>query len=273
MMQAFKSHKIAIIAVFLAVITIISVFAVQNYSRPPQVASPSPSPTPTQNPTQTPSIPPTPTVSSFPTTPPNNFSPLPFITPGPTLNTTRYLGEITQYQGIALSPINAVYQNAIAGLQYIDQTTYRLTVTGLVKNTLNYTYDQVVNNHQTIPKVVTILCVEGWSATLLWEGISVNDLLTEADINPETTVIIFNASDGYSTALPLDYIVQNNIIIAYKMNNVTLTPEIGWPFMLVGQNEYGYKWIKWLTSIEVSNDTNYLGYWESRGYPNDATIR
>ena len=132
-MQAFKSHKIAIIAVFLAAIIIVSAFVVQNYSRPSPITSPSPSPTPTQNPTQTPSISPTPTVSSFPTSPPNNFSPFPFITPGPTLNTTRYLGEITQYQGIALSPINAVYQNAIAGLQYIDQTTYRLTVTGLVK--------------------------------------------------------------------------------------------------------------------------------------------
>ena len=272
-MQALKSHKkIAIIAAFLAFIIIISAFIVQNNFKPSQTTTASPSPTPTQTPTQNPSTSPTSTGSSFPTSPPNSFSPFPFITLSPTVNTARYVGEITQYQGVALSPINAVYQNTVAGLQYIDQTTYRLTVTGLVKNPLNYTYDQVVSDHQTISKVVTILCVEGWSATLLWEGISVNDLLTEADINPETTVIIFHASDGYSTALPLDYIVQNNIIIAYKMNNVTLTPEIGWPFMLVGQNEYGYKWIKWLTAIEVSNDTSYLGYWESRGYPNDATI-
>jgi DMSO/TMAO reductase YedYZ molybdopterin-dependent catalytic subunit len=270
-MQSFKRHKkITTLAVLLTTIIIVSAFIIQNSFKPsPSTSS---SPTPTQTPTQSPKPSPTPTITVIPTTPPQTFSPFPPITPGPTVNNTRYIGEITQYQGTALSPINAVYQNAVAGLQYINQTTYRLTVTGLVNKTMDYTYDQVVNDHQTYPKVVTILCVEGWSATLLWEGISVNDLLKEAGISPQATVIIFHASDGYTTALPMEYIAQNNIIIAYRINNVTLTPQIGWPFMLVGQNEYGYKWIKWLTEIEASNDTNYLGYWESRGYPNNATI-
>jgi DMSO/TMAO reductase YedYZ molybdopterin-dependent catalytic subunit len=272
-MQAFKRHKkIVILAVILAVIIIVSAFIVQNNSKPSLQASSSPTPT-TQTPTQTPKPSPTPTTSPITTMPTfQSFIPNPVLTPLPAFSSERYPGEITQYQGVDLSPINAVYQNAIAGTQNIDQTTYRLTVTGLVNKTIDYTYDQVVNNHQTYPKVVTIVCVEGWSATLLWEGISVNDLLKETGISPQATVIIFHASDGYTTVLPLDYIVQNNIIIAYRINNVTLTPTTGWPFMLVGQNEYGYKWIKWITEIEASNDTNYLGYWESRGYSNNATL-
>ena len=272
-MQAFKRHKkIVVLAVILVVIIIVSAFIVQNNSKPSLQASSSPTPT-TQTPTQTPKPSPTPTTSPITTMPTfQSFIPNPVLTPLPTFSTERYPGEITQYQGVDLSPINAVYQNAIAGTQNIDQTTYRLTVTGLVNKTIDYTYDQVVNNHQTYPKVMTIVCVEGWSATLLWEGISVNDLLKEAGISPQATVIIFHASDGYTTALPLDYIVQNNIIIAYRINNVTLTPTTGWPFMLVGQNEYGYKWIKWITEIEASNDTNYLGYWESRGYSNNAAL-
>ena len=56
------------------------------------------------------------------------------------------------------------------------------------------------------------------------------------------------------------------------MNNVTLPAAAGFPFMLVPQNQYGYKWIKWVTQIDVSNDSSYLGYWESRGYPNNATV-
>lgn len=236
-MQAFKRHKkIVIVAVFLAAIIIVSAFIIQNNSKPSS-QTPSPTSTPTLTPTQMPTR--TPTPSPIPTTSPisamptfQGFIPPPVLTPLPTVNPTRYPGEITQYQGVALSPINAVYQNAVAGTQNIDQTTYRLTVTGLVNNTMDYTYDQVVNNHQTYAKVVTIVCVEGWSATLLWEGISVNDLLKEAGMSPQATVIIFYASDGYTTALPVDYIVQNNIILAYRVNNVTLTPTIGWPFML-----------------------------------------
>ncbi len=185
---------------------------------------------------------------------------------------TLYPTEIRQYQGQNLSSINDVYENKINGTQYINQTTYRLAVTGLVNKTIQSTYDEVVNNHQSYQQVVTLYCVEGWNAKILWEGILVKDLLAEAGVSPNATVVIFHASDGYTTALPMSYIIQNNIMIAYKMNGVTLTPQIGWPFMLVAQSQYGYKWIKWLTQIEASNDTTYLGYWETRGYPNNATI-
>ncbi len=107
---------------------------------------------------------------------------------------------------------------------------------------------------------------------ILWEGFLVKDLLYEAGINPEAVVVIFYAYDGYSTALPLDYVINNDILIAYKMNNVTLPPERGFPFQLVAESKFGYKWIKWVTKIEISNDVNYLGYWESRGWPNDASL-
>jgi DMSO/TMAO reductase YedYZ molybdopterin-dependent catalytic subunit len=183
-----------------------------------------------------------------------------------------YPTEIRQYQGQNLSSINNVYENAIKGTQYINQTTYRLTIAGLVNRTLQSTYDDVVNNHQNYQQVVTIYCVEGWNARILWEGVLVKDLLQDAGLSQNATTVIFHASDGYTTALPLNYLIQNNIMIAFKMNGVVLNPQIGWPFMLVSQSQYGYKWIKWITEIEVSNDTSYLGFWESRGYPNNATI-
>ncbi|MGZ4850710.1 MAG: molybdopterin-dependent oxidoreductase [Candidatus Bathyarchaeia archaeon] len=183
-----------------------------------------------------------------------------------------YPTEIRQYQGQNLSSINNVYENAIKGTQNINQSTYELTITGLVNKTIQRSYDEVVNNHQAYQKVVTIYCVEGWNAKILWEGILVKDLLQEAGVSQNASVIIFHASDGYTTALPLDYIIQNNIMVAYKMNGVTLTPQIGWPFMLVAESQYGYKWIKWITEIEASNNTSYMGYWESRGYPNNAAV-
>jgi DMSO/TMAO reductase YedYZ molybdopterin-dependent catalytic subunit len=86
-------------------------------------------------------------------------------------------------------------------------------------------------------------------------------------------VVIFFASDGYSTSLPLAYFFDNDIMIAYKVNGVVLPPERGFPLRLVAESNYGYKWIKWITSIELSDNENFEGYWESRGYPNDASIR
>jgi DMSO/TMAO reductase YedYZ molybdopterin-dependent catalytic subunit len=184
-----------------------------------------------------------------------------------------YPGEIQNYQGQNLASIADVKENAIKGTQYLNSSTYRLTITGLVNKTVEYTYDQIINDFQKYQKVDTLYCVEGWNATILWEGFLVNDLIKEAGVNSSAVGAIFYASDGYSTELPLNYITDNNIIIAYKMNGLTIPPERGFPFELVAESQYGYKWIKWITSIELTDNPNYLGYWESHGYPNNATLR
>jgi DMSO/TMAO reductase YedYZ molybdopterin-dependent catalytic subunit len=177
---------------------------------------------------------------------------------------------VQQYQGQNLSPIASVYENAIAGTQLIDKADYRLSVLGLVNRTLQLSYEETLT-HQLYRKVVTIYCVEGWNATVLWEGVLVKDLIQDANPSSSANTVIFYASDGYSTALPLSYVTSNNIMLAYKMNGVVIPPERGFPFQLVAEDKYGYKWIKWVTGIELSDNPYYLGYWESRGYPNDAT--
>ena len=67
--------------------------------------------------------------------------------------------EIREYEGQDLSSINAFRENSIKGPQYIDTENYSLTVTGLVNNEQNYTYDQVVNGYPSYKKVVTLHCV------------------------------------------------------------------------------------------------------------------
>ena len=173
--------------------------------------------------------------------------------------------EINEYEGKGLSSIDDFFENSIAGPQYVDEESYRLTIGGLVDDRQEYAYSNIITNHQSYEKVVTLNCVEGWNVTLLWEGVLVKDLLDEAGILPIANTVIFYALDGYSTSLPLDFIIDNNIMIAYKMNNVTLPPERGFPFQLVAESKWGYKWIKWVTAIEVSNNFQYRGYWESRG--------
>ncbi|UCC34060.1 MAG: molybdopterin-dependent oxidoreductase [Candidatus Bathyarchaeota archaeon] len=169
-----------------------------------------------------------------------------------------------------LSSIDDFRENSIKGLQHVNEEGYELVVGGLVENRLAYTYDDVINNHTHYQKVVTLHCVEGWEVTLLWEGVLVKDLLEEAGVNSRAKVVILYAYDGYSTSLPLDYIIDNNILLAYKMNGVVIPPERGFPFQLVAESKLGYKWAKWITEIELSDDVNYEGYWESGGFDNDA---
>jgi DMSO/TMAO reductase YedYZ molybdopterin-dependent catalytic subunit len=180
--------------------------------------------------------------------------------------------EINEYEGKDLASIDDFYENSIKGPQYIDKGTYRLVITGLVDRELEYTYDEVITNHQAFNKVVTLHCVEGWSVTILWEGVLLKDLIADAGVDPNATTMVLYAYDGYSTSLPLNYIIDNNIMIAYKMNNVTLPPERGFPFQLVAESKWGYKWIKWITAIELIDNPYYRGYWESRGYSNEGNL-
>ncbi len=178
---------------------------------------------------------------------------------------------VMEYEGEKLSSVNDFRENSILGPQYVDVETYRLEISGLVENPEEYTYEEVLDR-QKYSKVVTLHCVEGWSVTLLWEGVMLKDLLEEAGIKPEANTIIFYAHDGYSSSLPLDYILDNDIIMAHRMNDAPLLPERGFPFQLVAEEKWGYKWVKWITKIELSNRADYKGYWETRGYNNDGDL-
>ena len=180
--------------------------------------------------------------------------------------------EVREYQGEKLSSINDFRENSIKGPQYVNIEDYQLKVTGLVEKPTSYAYDDVVEKYRPYKKPVTLSCVEGWAVNILWEGFKVGDLLEQAKVLPEAKTVIFHAYDGYTTSFPLEYITDNDILMAYRMNDVTIPPERGFPFVLVAESKWGYKWIKWITEIELSDDVKYKGYWESQGYSNDGDV-
>jgi DMSO/TMAO reductase YedYZ molybdopterin-dependent catalytic subunit len=179
--------------------------------------------------------------------------------------------EISEYEGENLSSIDDFSENSIAGPQQVDIESYRLQVDGLVDNPLILTYDEVIDRDR-YQKVVTLNCVEGWSATILWEGVLLEDLMQEAGVKDEALIAIFHAVDGYSSSLDLEFIGGNEILLAFEMNEVTLPPERGFPFQVVAESKWGYKWVKWVNRIELSDDADYKGYWESRGYNNQGDL-
>ncbi|MHB8104531.1 MAG: molybdopterin-dependent oxidoreductase [Dehalococcoidales bacterium] len=181
--------------------------------------------------------------------------------------------EATEYLGNQLTPINQQNNNALAGTQYIDQATYTLTVDGLVDHPLTLTYADL-QKYPQISQFMNLNCVEGWGFSAKWTGPALSAIFADAGVKPEAKNVIFHTSDvpeGYSS-LELDYILENNIIIALKDNDITLSPDRGFPFQVVAMSKFGYKWAKWVTRIELSANTSFRGYWESYGYNNNADI-
>jgi DMSO/TMAO reductase YedYZ molybdopterin-dependent catalytic subunit len=76
--------------------------------------------------------------------------------------------------------------------------------------------------------------------------------------------------DGYTTSFPVQYFYDNDILLAHSMNGEALRPDRGFPFQVVAEEKWGYKWCKWVETIELVADEDPGGYWEDRGYANDG---
>ncbi len=182
--------------------------------------------------------------------------------------------SVNWYTGKDLSSISSLSdfrENSIKGTQYIDIKNYHLDITGMVDRRLNMAYNQVLKHNQ-YSKVVTLHCVEWWSVKILWEGVLLKDLLNEAGIKTWSNTVIFRAYDWYSSSLSLDYVMNKNILLAYKMNGIVIPPERWFPFMVVAEDKWGYKWVKRLTEIVISNDPTYKGYWEHGWYNQEGNL-
>lgn len=180
-------------------------------------------------------------------------------------------GEVAEYQGARLDPAVGPRDNSISGVQRVDIEGYALTVDGLVDEPVSLSYDQVkaLDAHE---RRITLHCVEGWDATILWKGVLLEDLMGTAGVKPEAVTVIFGSVDGYTTSLPLATVREKHLILAYGANGLDLPPEMGYPFIVVAEEKLGYKWARWVNRITLSDDPNYLGYWEQRGYSNDAGV-
>jgi DMSO/TMAO reductase YedYZ molybdopterin-dependent catalytic subunit len=180
-------------------------------------------------------------------------------------------GEVQEYQGKLLSPAVGPRDNSIKGVQQVNIAAYTLRITGLVNNDIEMTYPEILEM-TSYKRLITLFCVEGWDATILWEGVSLVELIEKANPRSDAVTVIFHAEDGYTTSLPWALIKQKQLILAYKANEIVLPPEMGFPLIVVAEDKLGYKWARWVVKIELSDNKDYKGYWESRGYSNEANI-
>lgn len=179
--------------------------------------------------------------------------------------------EIREYKGVKLDPVVGPRDNSIEGIQEVDIDDYVLKITGLVDQALSMTYDEVLEL-DAYEKLITLHCVEGWDATILWKGVLLKDIIDPAGVHDTVNTVIFRCVDGYTTSMPLETIINKKMILAYSANDITLPPSMGYPFIVVAEDKLGYKWARWVTEIELSDDEWFLGYWESNGYSNGADV-
>ncbi len=159
----------------------------------------------------------------------------------------------------------------------LDFNQWTLNVTGKVNKPLTITMSdlQVMT---TSDEYATLECVSNTvdpPGALIsngkWSGVPLATILNQAGLNSDAVSVIFHCAEGYSVGIPLERALEPGALLAYKMNDALLPAEHGSPLRAIIPGLYGMMNAKWITGIEVS-DSVYLGYWQERGWTNDAQI-
>ena len=147
--------------------------------------------------------------------------------------------------------------------------TWHLEVYGEVEKPTTFSFEEL----KTEPRVVSVSdfhCVEGWSIlNNKWEGIPFKAIAEIVKPKGNAVYVTFECDDDYTTSLPLSELLEDNVLLAYKLNDKPLPPERGGPLRLIIPSKYAYKSPKWIRKIKFTSKHE-LGYWESRGYSNTA---
>ncbi len=160
---------------------------------------------------------------------------------------------------------------SIKGVPKIDIEKYRLVIDGLVDKPQSLTYAEL-NNLYKKSETETLTCIALISAKAVWSGIPLKTVLDTAGVKKGATEVVFFAADGYSSSIPIEEALKDNVILATEMNGEILPQKHGFPLRLVYPEHYGYKWVKWVNRIKVVN-YDYKGFWESQGYSDEAKIK
>ncbi len=155
------------------------------------------------------------------------------------------------------------------GIPRFDPETWRFRVSGLVDQSLTLTYSECLR----LPHVESrsdIHCVTRWSKLdNLWEGVAFSVIAGLAKPRPEAKFVLFGCMAPYTSNIPLEACMQDDVLFAHSHDGIPLLPEHGWPLRLVVPELYFWKSAKWVNSVQFM-DKDRLGFWEKLGYHNDG---
>lgn len=153
-----------------------------------------------------------------------------------------------------------------------DPATWRLRIDGLVEHPQTLRYEQLLALPQA-EQTSDFVCVTGWSVDdVRWSGVRFADLLAAAKPLASARALRFeSAEDPYVDSLSMQQALTPDAMLAHGMDSAPLAREHGAPARLVMPQMYGYKGVKWVRRITVTDGVA-DGYWEQRGYDRDAWI-
>lgn len=153
----------------------------------------------------------------------------------------------------------------------LDREDWSISVGGLCKNPKIFTWQEIISMHKTVVDA-RLTSVTRFSVSGKWGGIKVSDVLDAVEASDEVRYVRFwSVKNIYDTSIPIDVAKREKTILAYEFESEYLEEDYGGPVRGFCPYLWGYKSAKSVVKIELM-DRYVSGFWELRGYPDDALI-
>lgn len=150
-----------------------------------------------------------------------------------------------------------------------DPQTWDFRVFGEVDTEMRWTWEEFLAL-PTQTQTCDIHCVTRWSKfDTVWEGVPFTELIKLFGVKPTAQYVIAHCDYGYTTNLPLEAMMDDDVLLAYKYDGKFLEPDHGFPVRTLVPKRYFWKSAKFLRGLEFS-PVDKPGFWEVNGYHNNG---
>ena len=150
-----------------------------------------------------------------------------------------------------------------------DLSTWDFQTLGLVERPLRLSWDEV----QKLPRVevrADMHCVTTWTRLdMRWEGVPFRAIVELTRPKPQVKHVMAYGDYDYSTNVPLEVLLDSDVLLATHEGGAPLSPEHGFPLRLSVPKRFAWKSAKWLRALDFM-ERDRRGFWEARGYHNRA---
>ena len=134
---------------------------------------------------------------------------------------------------------------------------WRLEVVGDVNNPLSLSIEDLMG-YSSVTEMATLECIwnywlpeQGWIGNATWTGVPLSTLIDEADPIHASYSFKISCLDGYDVHQDLP---EEEIFLAYAMNEGTLPVDQGYPIRAVVPGYPGNRWAQWVQKIEITSE-------------------
>ncbi len=179
------------------------------------------------------------------------------LLPGQSLAKEYNQGDISSFPAIGTTnpadPNKASCNEAYGNFRDKGFSTWKLPVEGKVARPTSFSLTDL-QGFPARTQITRHTCEEGWSAIGQWTGVQLSVVLKQVGILPSARFINFYAYDGYVDSIDLLDAFHPQTILAYGMNGRNLPVPHGAPVRLRVENQIGYKSVKYLERIVVTDE-------------------